>query len=94
MSHFQTYYANIHKQKQALVALFPDGACLVVSKGCICEAPLDIAARLLVEGTHALASESQIQKFHEAQRMNRPPISGLDAARAAFAKLILKEGPQ
>lgn len=103
MSQFQSYYAAIRQQTETLSKQYPSGACLVVSistpgsratAGTVCEVPVELAAKLLTENTHVLASESQIQEFHEAQRMNRPPISGLDAARAAFARLVQKGGPQ
>lgn len=103
MSQFQSYYAAIRQHTENLSKQHPDNAVLVVSvsapgsratAGTVCEVPVELAAKLLTENTHVLASESQIEEFHEAQRMNRPPINGLDAARAAFARLIQKGGPQ
>ena len=91
---FSEYYTAVRQRRAELAKQFPSGDCLVVSKGTVTEVPVPLAATLLVEGTHKLASESQIQEFHEAQRLNRPPISGLDAARAAFVRLIQKGGPQ
>jgi hypothetical protein len=92
MSKFSQYYSEIRAKTQELAEQFADDHCLVTAGKTTCEVPVPLAARLLVEGTHRLASKEEQDAFHEAQRLNRPPINGLDAARAAFAKLILKEG--
>ena len=91
MNPFQTYYADIHKQTQALALRFPSGDCLIASKGCVSEVPVTIAARLIVEGTHALASDEQACAFRATQEMNRattPQVDTLANARAQFAGLM------
>jgi hypothetical protein len=94
MTKFSQYYSEIRAKTQELAGLFADDHCLVTAGKTTCEVPVPLAARLLVEGTHRLASKEEQEAFYEAQRLNRPPISGLDAARAAFARLIQKGGPQ
>jgi roadblock/LC7 domain-containing protein len=90
-SKFETYYLAIREQRKALALQFPDDSCLVVSAGNVCEVTLDIAARLLTEGTHALASEAEACAFRATQEMNRvrsPLVGSLENARAQFAALM------
>jgi hypothetical protein len=56
--------------------------------GSICEVTLDNAARLIVEGTHRLASKEEIQAFQEEQEFRRAPSADpLEAARKRFGLL-------
>jgi hypothetical protein len=89
------YFSKIHKQQEALRQQFPSGDCLVISvnpgNNGACEVPLPLAAKLLVEGTHILASPDQCNAYRAAQEMARtqsPLIGTLDNARAQFAALM------
>jgi len=91
MTKFEQYYSNIRAQRQQLAGQFPDQCCLVVAGGTVAEVPLNIAARLLVEGTHKLASKTEQDAFRATQEMNRvatPLVSTLEAARAQFKALM------
>jgi hypothetical protein len=95
------YFSAIKQQLTALTSQFSDGACLVVSiaipgrrgtAGNICEVTLDNAARLLVEGTHRLASTEESHAFREEQQLKGAPNGDpLEAARRQFGLLIHKE---
>lgn len=87
------YYQSIENECQKLTQRFRDGCCYVVRNGVVSQVPLKLAAKVLVEKTHTLASEAEIQAFLDSQRLNRPAISSLDQAREAFAKFI-KDGPR
>ena len=96
------YFAAIRQQRTTLDSQFSDGACLVTSirlpgrqctAGVVCEVSLDIAARLLVEGTHRLASEEEAHAFHEEQEFKRTPYGDpLAEARIRFGLLTSKKG--
>ena len=96
------YFAAIRQQRTVLDSQFSDGACLVTSvklpgrqctAGTVCEVSLDIAARLLVEGTHALASPDDIRAFQQAQEFRRAPYGDpLEEARKRFGLLTSKKG--
>lgn len=91
MTKFDAYFSAIREQRAALASKFPEGCCLVVAGGTVAEVPLDIAARLLVEGTHKLASEAEQDAFRATMEMNRvatPLVSTLEAARAQFKALM------
>jgi roadblock/LC7 domain-containing protein len=91
MSKFETYYKEIRQRRAELSGRFPEDACLVVAAGCVTEVTLDIAARLLTENTHSLASDDQARAFHATQAMNRtttPLIDTLANARAQYAVLM------
>lgn len=91
MSKLQEYYRSIRQRQTELSGQFPDGSCLVVSKECVCEVPVTVAARLLVEGTHKLASEQEACAFRATQAMNRattPLVDSLANARQQFAALL------
>jgi len=89
-SKFEQYYSNIRAQRQQLAGQFPDQCCLIIAGGTVAEVPLDIAARLLVEGTHALASDEQARVFREAQELTRARATTdpLEAARRQFGLLV------
>jgi hypothetical protein len=91
MMKFEQYYSNIRAQRQQLAGQFPDQCCLVVAGGAVAEVPLDIAARLLVEGSHKLASQAEQDAFHATMQMNRvstPQVDTLENARQQFAALL------
>jgi len=91
MTKFEQYYSNIRAQRQQLAGQFPDQCCLVVAGGTVAEVPLDIAARLLVEGSHKLASKAEQDAFHATMEMNRvstPQTDTLANARAQYAILM------
>jgi hypothetical protein len=95
MMKFEQYYSNIRAQRQQLAGQFPDQCCLVVAGGAVAEVPLDIAARLLVEGTHALATDAQARAFREAQiaaRARSAPATTLDEVRAQFTAIMRERG--
>lgn len=92
-----TYFADIRVQRTKLESQFSEGACLVVSvsvlgryttPGNVCEVTLDNAARLLVEGTHKLASPEESHAFREEQAFKGAPNGDpLEAARRQFGLL-------
>ena len=87
---FAKYYADIREQHAALAAQFPDGICHVVAltarPSAACQVTIEIAAKLLVEGTHKLADDSQVAEFQRDQAMRRAVTTGIgiEAARALF----------
>ena len=88
---FSEYYASIRRVRAELAGQFPSGDCLITSKGCVCEAPVPLAATLLVAGTHALASKAEQDAFHATMEMNRvstPQTDTLANARAQYAILM------
>jgi len=91
MSQFSEYYAKIHRQTQALTLQFPGGDCLVTAGSTTCEVPVPLAARILIEGTHRLATQDEADAFRATQAMNSvstPLVSTLEAARQQFAALM------
>ena len=92
MTKFEQYYSNIRAQRQQLAGQFPDQCCLVVAGRTVAEVPLDIAARLLVEGTHKLASDEQTRVFREAQALTRARTTAdpIASARLQFGLLVGK----
>lgn len=91
MSKLQKYYFNIREKCQELAGQFPDGCCLVTSAGTTCEVPVTVAGRLLIEGSHTLATELEAQTFRATQAMNRATTAQVDSlanARAQFAALL------
>jgi hypothetical protein len=100
MSKFAVYFEAIREQRKQLALQFSDGSCIVTSiripgahstAGAVCEVTLDIAAKLLVEGSHRLASEQEACAFRATQEMNRvrgPLVDTLENARAQFAALM------
>lgn len=91
MSKFETYYREIRQRQSELSGQFPDGCCCVTRAGCVTEVPISIAARLIVEQSHVLASEAEIEEFHAAMQLNRvstPQTDTLANARAQFAVLM------
>ncbi len=90
MSQFKKYFEQIAHKRAELAGQFPEGCCFVVSNGSVCEVSLDIAARLLTEGTHQIATEAEAAKFRAAQAQGRakdPLVETLAEARARFAAL-------
>lgn len=92
MSKFETYYKEIRQHRAELSRKFPDNACLVVAAGCVTEVTLDIAARLLTENTHFLASDEQARVFREAQALTRARTTSdpITSARLQFGLLVGK----
>jgi hypothetical protein len=94
---FKSYYAAIREKQQVLSRQFSDGCCLVISVNTRnngpCEVPVDIAARLLVEGTHCLASEGETHAFRQMREVNRSDGT-LKAARRLFEALVSQKGGQ
>ena len=100
MSQFQVYYTAIRQHTESLSKLYPDNAVLVVSvsapgsratAGTVCEVTVPLAAKLIVEGSHIIASEAQAQAFRATMEMNRvrsPLVDTLANARAQFAALM------
>jgi hypothetical protein len=84
----RTYYAAIREKQAALSAQFPNGCCAVVSVNPAnngpCEVTLNNAARLLVEGSHRLASAGEIEAYNANQELRRAASGGnsLDSVRA------------
>lgn len=88
------FYSKKREVLESLSKQFPEGACLVISvnpgNNGPCEVLIDNAARLIVEGTHKLASEEECQSFHAAMataRASSLPVDGLESARALFATI-------
>jgi hypothetical protein len=85
---FRVYYTAIREKRAELGAQFSNGSCAVVSvnraNNGACEVTLDNAARLLVEGTHRLATDSEIDAFHADQGLRRAATGAgsLDSVRA------------
>ena len=89
------YYQKTDTKLQELAQQFRDGFCYVIRGAVVSQVSIALCAKLLTDnGGHTLASEAEIQTFLDSQRLNRPAISSLDAAREAFAKLIQKDGPR
>jgi hypothetical protein len=100
MSQFQSYYAAIRQHTESLSKQCPDNAVLVVSVsapgsratgGTVCEVSVPLAAKLVVEGSHGIASEAQAHAFRATMEMNRvrgPLVDTLENARAQFAALM------
>src|ERR1035437_10018524 len=88
-----TYFTEIKKQKAMLDVQFSDGSCLVSSlplpgrgkEGTVCEVPNNIAARLLTEGSHRLASADETNTYRAAQILQRATTNDpLTLAREQF----------
>jgi hypothetical protein len=99
MNDHAQYYSDIREQRDKLQQQFPAGDCLVISvrplNNGACEVPLALAAKLLVEGSHRLASETECNSFRAAQEANRAttsPVDSLANARAQFAALMAAKG--
>jgi hypothetical protein len=92
VSKFETYYKEIRQRRAELSGRFPEDACLVVAAGCVTEVTLDIAARLLTESSHSLASDEQARVFREAQALTRARTSTdpIASARLQFGLLVGK----
>ncbi len=90
------FYQAKNTTKAELFKQNPSGFCLMSSTsspgrqglaGRVCEVSIDTAARLITEGTHKLASDTEAAEFRNAQAMARArnaPAMTLDAAREAF----------
>ena len=94
-SKFETYYKEIRQRRAQLSGQFPENACLVVAAGCVTEVTLDIAARLLTENTHSLASDDQGRAFRETQtaaRARSVPAETLDEVKRLFAATMRERG--
>ncbi|WP_321471140.1 hypothetical protein [uncultured Paludibaculum sp.] len=81
-----------------LEAQFPSGDCVLVSVqsdthntkgGLTMEAPVDNAARHLVEGTHRLATEDEIKAFRTAQAEQRKQIIAASIGQADLLRGLL-----
>ena len=95
MSKFSQYYSSIRAKAQELTGQFADGDCLVSCKGCVSEVPVRLAAQLLIEGSHTLASDDQARAFREAQtaaRARSAPATTLDEIRAQFSAVMRERG--
>jgi len=88
-----TYFREIKKQKVLLDLQFGDSSCLVTSlalpgrgkEGTVCEVPNDIAARLLTECSHRLASDDETRAYRAAQVLQRATTNDpLTLAREQF----------
>jgi hypothetical protein len=100
MNNPNAYFSAIRETRAQLSKQFPDGSCLVISTigpgrqglaGRVTEVSTENAARLIVEGTHALASDTQAADYREAQAMARArcaPASSLVEARQQFRALM------
>jgi hypothetical protein len=91
----QKYYAKLNEQRAALAKQHPDGTLFVMSvahplgrstAGNVCEVPVPIGARLLLDGTHRVADEPEIATFRADQALRRAMATGtpvtVEAARA------------
>ena len=96
-----TYYSDIRAQRAALDSQFPGGACLVTSlslpgKGMLgntCEVTTDNAARLIVEGSHRLASLEESHAFREQQEVKSAPQKDLlELTRIQFGLFVSPKG--
>jgi hypothetical protein len=90
-SKFSQYYSEIRAKGQELANRFPNGDCLVICKGCVSEVPVRLAAQLLIEGSHRLATQDEADAFRATRAMNRATTSQVDTlanARAQFAVLM------
>lgn len=95
-----TYFSAIREQRAQLLGQFPGGCCLVVSligpgrqgmAGRATEVTVNNAARLIVEGSHVLASDAQATEYREAQaaaRARNAPATTLDEARKQFSAIM------
>jgi hypothetical protein len=95
MSKFSQYYSSIRAKEQELTGQFANGDCLISCRGCVSEVPIRLAAQLLIEGTHALASEAESSAFREAQtaaRVRSVPAETLDEIRAQFSAVMRERG--
>ena len=93
-------YLAISEQAEILDKQHPDRTCLVTSvnrpgrpgtPGNTCEVTTRNAARLIVEGTHCIATEAEAKAFREAQegaRARSAPAMTLDEARKQFTAIM------
>lgn len=87
------YFTEIKQQKEVLDVKFCEGSCLVASlalpgrgkEGTVCEVPNGIAARLLTEGSHRLASDDETREYRGKQILQQAVSNGpLALARQQF----------
>lgn len=90
------YYAEKQRITATLAKQFPQGSCPVTSTGKqgapgrVCMATVENSARLILEGTHRLATPQEFEAWQATMAMNKArsvPVNGLEAARALFAAL-------
>ena len=91
------YFGKIREQREALAKQFLDGSCLVISVKPVnngpCGVTLDNAARLLVEGTHRIASDAEARAFHESMELKRAAgPDPLETARRQFGLIVGRKG--
>jgi hypothetical protein len=77
----QSYYYSIELKRSELYERFPTGHCRVMSldnlehnttAGNVCEAPIELAAKLITETTHRLCTSEESKAFDAAQEAARP----------------------
>ena len=95
------YIAKFEANRSRLAGQFPAGSLLAVplaNPDNPSMVPVEIGARLLTEGTHRIASDTEYANFlagHEMLRVRSPFVASLEDARAKFnALLTSKKGPK
>jgi hypothetical protein len=94
-SKFSEYYAKIRAKTLELANRFPEGDCIVIAGRTAAEVPVPLAAKLLTEGTHSLASNDQVRAFREAQTATHArsaPATTLDEVKKLFAATMRERG--
>lgn len=99
MGNVNKYYADIAAKRTELAGQFPQGDCLVISvnnqdknstAGNMAEVPVGMAARLLVEGTHRVATPEDHKAFKDGQEKARKDIAAanLENVRKQFSDVL------
>jgi hypothetical protein len=95
----ETYYAALRQQRETLAPQHPSGFCLVMSldnsqknstPGNLCEVTVADAARLLMDGTHRVATADEFNAYKKQQGVERARIrkNDLDRTRETFESVM------
>jgi len=99
MADLQKYYQDMREKRAELTKDNDSGFCLVISlynrdkgstAGSVCEVSIKDAARVIVDGTHRVATAEEAEAFKQSQESNRAAIAKaeLDRARKQFSQLM------
>jgi len=95
------YYSDRRKIAVDLVKQFPDGIVYITSifnrernttEGATCSVGIDNATRCLVEGTHRLATEEEIDRFNQLQETNRVEAAKGEQRKRQQYVVVVNEG--
>lgn len=92
------YYTKLTAKQAELRKLYPSGSLHIasVNNGRVCGASIEVAARCIIEGSHRVTSEVEVQEHEKQMALLRAQSTnaggGIDQARALFAALGHKDG--